>query len=66
MTQAPPPPQRLFECSQPPNHRSLPRDWDTAVPATPGLEDGALFPHARTSDWRAARLTGGDKVVLFV
>jgi hypothetical protein len=54
MTQAPPPPQRLFECSQPFNHRSLPGDWDTAVPVTPGVECGALFPHAKALNWRAA------------
>jgi hypothetical protein len=54
MTQAPPVAQRLFECSQPINHRSLPRDGDTAVPATPGVEDGALFLHAKTLNWRVA------------
>jgi len=54
MTQAPPLAQRLFECSQPLNHRSLPRDWDTAVPATPGLEYGALFLNAKALNCHAA------------
>lgn len=59
MTQAPPPPQRLFECSQPFNHRSLPGDWDTAVPVTPAVK-GQDLELARSG------LTGGDKVLVRV
>lgn len=56
MTQAPPFAQRLFECSQPLNHPILPRDRDTAVPATPGVEGRRAFPHAKTVHSRARRL----------
>jgi len=55
MTQAPPLAQRLFECSQPLNHRGLSRGWDTAAPATPGV-NGQGLELARSG------LTGGDKV----
>ncbi len=61
MTQLPPVAQPLFERSQPLNHGTFPRDWDTAVPATPRVEDGALFPHARLA---RRGLTDGDKVVV--
>jgi len=57
MAQAPSLAQRLFECSQPLNHRGLSRGWYTAVPVTPRVK-GQDLELARSG------LTGGDKVVV--
>jgi hypothetical protein len=66
MTQAPPFAQRLFECSQPLNHPILPRDRDTAVPATPGVEGRRAFPARKDRALARSGSTGGDKVLVLV